>query len=43
MRPEIFADTTRELDVLPGALGVNAGVVGAGLAAEAALAAELGN
>lgn len=43
MRPEIYADTTRELEVLPGALGVSAGVVGAGLAADIALAAELGD
>jgi glucokinase len=37
MRPEIYADSTRNLPVLPGALGMQAGVIGAALAAHAAL------
>ena len=41
MRPEIYADATRGLEVLPGALGVNAGVIGAALGADTALAADL--
>ena len=35
MRPDIYADLTRDLPVLPAALGVRAGVIGAALAAEA--------
>ena len=41
MRPQIYADATRGLEVLPGALGTNAGVIGAALAADSALAADL--
>jgi glucokinase len=40
MRTEIYADATRGLPVLPGALGVRAGVIGAALAAQDALARE---
>ena len=39
MRPEIYAESTRSLAVLPGKLSVDAGVVGAALAA--ALASDL--
>jgi glucokinase len=37
MRPEIYAETTRNLSVVSSALGGDAGVVGAALAADAAL------
>jgi len=40
MRPGIYADATRGIEVLAGALGVDAGVVGAALAADAGLAAQ---
>ena len=40
MRPEIYAESTRDLAVLPGLLGVDAGVIGAALAAGAALATD---
>jgi hypothetical protein len=33
MRPLIFADNTRDLPVVPAELGVDAGVIGAALAA----------
>ena len=38
MRPDVYADLTRDLPVLPAALGVRAGVIGAALAAETGLA-----
>jgi glucokinase len=37
MRPEVYADTTRDIVILPAALDINAGVIGAALAADAAL------
>ncbi|MGA3353815.1 MAG: ROK family protein [Acidimicrobiales bacterium] len=42
MRPAIYAEVTRGLEVLPGALGVHAGVIGAALVADDALAAQSG-
>jgi glucokinase len=39
MRPHIYAAVTRDLQVLPAALGVDAGVIGAALVAEIGLAA----
>jgi glucokinase len=37
MRPQIFADATRDIAVLPSSLGAHAGVIGAALTAHAAL------
>ena len=37
MRPHIYADSTRGLAVVPGALGVDAGVIGAAAVADLAL------
>jgi hypothetical protein len=37
MRPDIYSDSTRQLAVVPAALGAEAGVIGAALAAADAL------
>jgi glucokinase len=40
MRPEIYAESTRDIEVLAGALGTDAGVIGAGIVADGALLAQ---